>query len=374
MRALFVANPMVGHVLPLVPLATAFRDAGHEVVFASAAEGADAAGRAGLEVRDVAPGLKVTRVMLGAMLRRPRMMRRELAGEGGTDGVGHLFAALNERLAGGTVALADSWQPDLVLHEGLAPVGALAAARRRVPSVLVDGLLFDGWELFASVTRHLDDLARRQGVGLVPEPADAVVTAPPSVVGDRRGRPMRFVPAGRGEVPERLTRAGGRPVVLVSRSTVADPRPDHMMRRVVEAATGADVEVVLVRPDRGAARRQLPANVTTTDWLPFADVLPHVAGIVHHGGAGTLMAALAAGVPQVVVPGAGDRTVHAQLVAARGAALAVPAREITAETLERLVTDPRLATASREVAAEIAAMPAPDELVEPLLDGVRSAP
>jgi UDP:flavonoid glycosyltransferase YjiC (YdhE family) len=53
MRALFVANPMVGHVLPLVPLATAFREAGHEVVLASAAEGANAAGKAGLEVRDV---------------------------------------------------------------------------------------------------------------------------------------------------------------------------------------------------------------------------------------------------------------------------------------------------------------------------------
>jgi UDP:flavonoid glycosyltransferase YjiC (YdhE family) len=86
------------------------------------------------------------------------------------------------------------------------------------------------------------------------------------------------------------------------------------------------------------------------------------------------MAALAAGVPQVVVPGAGDRTVHARLVAARGAGLAVPAREITAETLARLVTDPSLADAARQVAAEIAAMPAPEDLVEPLLDGVRSAP
>jgi hypothetical protein len=95
--ALFVANPMVGHVLPLLPLATAFRDA----------SGRDAAA--------------------------PRMMRRELACQGGTDGVGQLFAPLNERLAEGTVALADSWGPDLVLHEGLAPVGSLAAVHRGVP-------------------------------------------------------------------------------------------------------------------------------------------------------------------------------------------------------------------------------------------------
>lgn len=170
-------------------------------------------------------------------------------------------------------------------------------------------------------------------------------------------------------MPERLTLAGRRPVILVSRSTVADPRPNRTMSRVVGAATGADldVDVVLVRPDRSVTRRRLPPNVTTTDWPPFADVLPHVAGIVHHGGAGTLMGALAAGVAQVVVPGAGDRTVHARLVAARGAGLAVPPHEIEAETLVRLVSDPALRQASRAVAAEIAAMPTPADLVQPLL-------
>ena len=218
------------------------------------------------------------------------------------------------------------------------------------------------------MTSHLDGLAHRHGVDALPEPADAVVAIPPSLVGERPGRPMRYVLAtGHGDVPDWLTRPSPRPVVLVSRSTLADPRPDRMMARVVEAAAGSNVDVVLVRPDRLVARRPLPPNVRTTGWLPFADVLPHVAGIVHHGGAGTVMGALAAGVPQVVVPGAGDRTVHARRVAARGAGLAVPAREITAETLDRLVSDPELAASAREVAAEIAAMPAPAELVEPLV-------
>jgi UDP:flavonoid glycosyltransferase YjiC (YdhE family) len=65
--------------------------------------------------------------------------------------------------------------------------------------------------------------------------------------------------------------------------------------------------------------------------------------------------------------------VHARLIAERGAGLAVPASEVTGETLERLVTDPGLKAAAEEVAAEIAAMPTPGELVQPLLDGVRSA-
>jgi len=92
-------------------------------------------------------------------------------------------------------------------------------------------------------------------------------------------------------------------------------------------------------------------------------VMPTCAGIVHHGGAGTVFGALSAGVPQLVVPGAGDRRHNAQLVAARGVGIAVPAAKITAAELTRLVTDGALASAAAEVAREMTAMPAPETLV-----------
>jgi UDP:flavonoid glycosyltransferase YjiC (YdhE family) len=347
-------------------LARTFRDAGHDVLFATAQDGVGAAVKAGLPARDVAPGVNVMRLFFRALLPHPGVMRREMAGTGSLDAVELTFPRLAERMADGAAALADEWRPDLVLHEGLAALGALVAARRGVPSVLVDALIFDGGDLFRAVARHLDGVARRYGLGAVPEPADTVVAIPPSLAGARPGRPMRYVPATGGDGAAALPTSGARPVVLVSRSTVSDPRPDPMMSRVAAAAEHAAVDVVLVRPDRAVARRALPPNVTTTDWVPFADVLPRVAGIVHHGGAGSVMTALAAGVPQVVVPGAGDRAVHARLVADRGAGLAVPAKEITGAVLERLVEDDGLKKASSQVAAEIAAMPPPAELVEPL--------
>jgi UDP:flavonoid glycosyltransferase YjiC (YdhE family) len=139
------------------------------------------------------------------------------------------------------------------------------------------------------------------------------------------------------------------------------------MPRVVAVAADADVDVVLARPEPRLLRRPLPPNVRATGWLPFADVLPRVAGIVHHGGAGTLLTALAAGVPQLLTPGPGDRTVNARLLEQRGAGLSRPVRRITAADLERLASDPSLAAAAREVAGEIAAMPHPRELVEPLV-------
>lgn len=374
MRILVVASPLVGHVLPLVPLATALREAGSEVLLATAADGVGAARSAGLEVRDIAPSFQLRPVFTRTALRHPRLAAREMRGRAGTDMVGHLFAAVFEQTADGMLALADEWSPDLVVHEPLAATGALVAARRRVPSVTVDASLYDPRELLAATLAHVGPALRRHGVDDVPPPAELLRTAPASVLGASWGRPMRYVPvAGERDAPADLTRRGDRPRIVVTRSTVEAPLPDRLMSSVVSAAASAAVDVVLVRPDRRVTGRSLPANVRTVDWLPFPAVFPVADGVVHHGGAGTLLTALAAGLPQLVVPGPGDRTVHAEMVAGRGAGLAVRATSITAEVLERLVGDPALRAAAGEVAAEMAAMPAPSELV-PLLTALARSP
>ena len=364
-RVLVVASPLTGHVLPLVPLALAMRDAGAEVVVATAGDGI-AACPPELSPADVAPGLRLGPLFGSLMLRHPLLARRELAGRGGTAAVGLLFGRLGARTARGVVSLAARLRPDLVVYEPLAPAGAEAAARLGVPAVLVEGNLFDAGVLRAAA---LGVHRRARRLGAVPDPVELVTTAPPSLVGDRAGRPMRFVPwTPERSFDERFTRPGPRPRVLVSRSTVASPGRDRLMSDVAAAAAGTDLDVVLVRPDREVARRPLPDGVSTAGWLPFPRVLPAAAGVVHHGGAGTLLTALASGVPQLVVRGAGDRRTNADLLAARGAGLATDPGEVTAAHLERLAGDPALAAAAREVAAEMAAMPAPAEVAPALLE------
>ena len=64
----------------------------------------------------------------------------------------------------------------------------------------------------------------------------------------------------------------------------------------------------------------IPANARVERWWPQADVMPAASAMIGHGGFGTTMMALAAGVPQVVVPlFAADQHVHAAQVAAVGA-------------------------------------------------------
>lgn len=367
MRALLVASPMVGHVLPLVPLARALRGAGHDVVLATGGDGVAAASAAGLEARNVAPGIRLGAVFGPLLLTHPRLVLREIAGQAGTDAVGLMFARMTGRMAEGTLTLAEQWRPDLVVHEPLAAAGALAAARHDVPAVTVDASLYDATDLLTAVTGALRRTLVAHGIERLPPPAEMLVTTPPSMRDTRRGRSMRYVPvAGDGDAPEDLTRRGERPRVVVSRSTVDSPLRDRLMERVVGAAARAAVEVVLVRPGGRVGRRGLPPNVRTTGWLPFPPVFAAADAVVHHGGAGTALTALAAGVPQLVVPGPGDRTVNAGLVAARGAGLAVTADDITTEHLERLVSDPALVRAAGEVAAEMRRMPAPSDVVDHL--------
>ena len=103
-------------------------------------------------------------------------------------------------------------------------------------------------------------------------------------------------------------------------------------------------------------------------------MLPHATAVVRHGGAGSVLAACTARVPQLATPGPGDRANNADLVARAGAGLAVPTRRIDAGALTRLVTDEGLARDARKVAAEIAAVPTPDALVPGLTALVRPRP
>ena len=354
MRILFVSAPLLGHLNPMVPFIQATQDAGHEVRVAT---GGDALNGLpdGIASTDVAPGFDFGRIARKVMLRHPLIARAEMNGTGGTRGVSLLFGAANDEIAERTVAAARSFRPDLIVHEPLAVAGAAAAADRGVPSVVHGNSLFDDAELTRVTSAALNSETAT--------PALVLTLAPRSVVGERDGILMRPLPySGSGELPDWLREsASDRPRILVSRSTVAGPSGGDHMRAVVDAAEGVDAEIVLVRPSDKI--KALPKNVRTVGRIPLADAIPHATAIVHHGGASTILDALGAGVPQLVVPGPGDRRRNAELIAARGAGLAVPAKKITAADLIALVGDTKLRDAAGQVSAEIAGMPAPADRV-----------
>jgi UDP:flavonoid glycosyltransferase YjiC (YdhE family) len=360
MRVLVVSAPLIGHVYPLVPLARAVQAAGHDVLVATGGNAMRVA-ESGLPVEDIAPQFSIGPVAARVMLRHPVIARAEMAGTAGTRGVALLFGAVNDRIVDAVVALAERWRPDLVMYEPLAVAGAVTAARLGVPAVLHENSLFDGPTLIGVTDAKL---ARRHGVGTLPAATATVSIAPPSVLPGRTGWPMRPVPyGGEGRLSDSLRdRPSVRPRIAVTRSTVAGPGSNRLMSAVVAVARAVEAEFVLIRPDKRVDAAPLPANVGTAGWVPIPDLLTTCAGIVHHGGAGTSLAALHAGVPQLVVNGPGDRRHNAGVIAARGAGLALDERDITAAALTRLVTDAGLAANAAEVRAEIAAMPPPEDV------------
>jgi sterol 3beta-glucosyltransferase len=101
--------------------------------------------------------------------------------------------------------------------------------------------------------------------------------------------------------------------------------------------------------------RVFPVGPVPHDWL-----FPRVAAAVHHGGAGTVAAALRAGVPSVLVPFMADQPFWARRVFARGAAPApIPRQRLTAERLaaavRSAVTDPETRRRAAELGAKVRA-------------------
>ncbi|SDS91338.1 glycosyltransferase [Actinoplanes derwentensis] len=358
MRIMFVSVPLQGHLLPLIPFAAACRDAGHDVILASGGFPPDVLG---LRSEDIGAGFDLPRSALRTTVGNPRLALAELRGAAGHSMVGEIFGRANLALVEPLTALAERERPDVIVFEPLSEAGAIVAGRLSIPSVLQENTLWPADELFRSVT------ASSSFAGLtVPAPSLTISVIPPSL---RAGAivgavTMRPVPSsGGGPIPGWLRTPGDRPRVLVSRSTLQGPAPGDPTAAVIAAATSVDAEFVLVR---AKIKRRLPANVRPVGRVPIAEALPFAAGFIHHAGAGSILGGLAAGVPQLVAPGPGDRTHNAGMLAGSGAGLSVAAKSITAADLTRLLTDPALRAAARDVAAEIASMPSPAEVVPAL--------
>jgi MGT family glycosyltransferase len=100
----------------------------------------------------------------------------------------------------------------------------------------------------------------------------------------------------------------------------------------------------------------VPANVHVEPWVPQGAVMAHASAMVGHGGSGSTLAAMAAGMPLAVVPLFADQPENAQRVADLGAGLRLDGLAGLGEAVAALLEDPSYREGARAVAAEIAAL------------------
>ena len=117
------------------------------------------------------------------------------------------------------------------------------------------------------------------------------------------------------------------PLVYVSFGSEA-PASHHfpgLYRRAAEALGELPVRALVTIGDRRdpAELGPLPSSVRVERWVPQAAVMPHASAVVAHGGSGSTLTALAAGVPLALVPLFVDGPANARRVAELGAGIAL---------------------------------------------------
>ena len=136
---------------------------------------------------------------------------------------------------------------------------------------------------------------------------------------------------------------GDDPLVLVALSSTFQ---DHAacLQRIVDGLARLPVRgLVTTGPALDPGAITAPPNVTVVRAAPHSKVLATAAAVVTHGGHGTVVRALAAGVPMVILPHGRDQADNAVRVTARGAGIklsrgAKPRR--IAKAVQRLLADP----------------------------------
>lgn len=110
------------------------------------------------------------------------------------------------------------------------------------------------------------------------------------------------------------------PVLLATLGSFLGATQESTWAAIVAAARSADLRLAvvgLVDPELGAALDDDPRMVRV-GFVPFAEHLPAVDCVLHHGGLGTTFAAVRAGCPMLILPQAFDQASNGALVEAAG--------------------------------------------------------
>jgi MGT family glycosyltransferase len=148
--------------------------------------------------------------------------------------------------------------------------------------------------------------------------------------------------------------------------------PD-LYRSAIDALAALPVRVLVTIGDgrEPAEVGPVPASVRVEPWVAQAAVMAEAAAMVGHGGSGSTLGALAAGVPLALVPLFVDGPANARRVAEVGAGLALESGHAgtlgLAAAVEALLGDGRYRSAAGRVAAEMRALPPIEQAVEEMV-------
>jgi UDP:flavonoid glycosyltransferase YjiC (YdhE family) len=280
------------------------------------------------------------------------------------------------------------WRPDLVLRDPCEYASAVVVPPLGIPAAQVAISLAEGEA--ASIDAAAPALeGHRPGTTGEVRASPYLTRFPASLDPSPFADTVRYHPPPPAPGPPLPDWWGGSdaPLVYLTFGTVLG----HMSiaagayRTALRAVAGLDARVLLTvgRAVDPAGLGPVPDNVHVEAWVDQADVLASADLVACHGGSGTVLGALTAGVPLVVVPLFADQFENARRVAATGAGQVViaapkagrpgrnPIDEGDAPQLASAIATVLATTGHRDqaerLAAEVAAAPPADEVLDRLV-------
>jgi UDP:flavonoid glycosyltransferase YjiC (YdhE family) len=372
MRILFTFIGGSGHFRPLIPVARAAQAAGHTVAIAGAGGRGPEIAAAGF----TAFATSEPRTRMRAADRRtveipdPEADVRQLA-----DGFARRGA---RRHAAAILELARAWKPDVLVRDEVDFGTAIAAESLAIPCATVLVLAAGGFLRKEVVAEPLHEL--RSAYGLQPDPELAMLERhlvlspfPPSFRNPRfplSAHTFSFRTADASPVDT----ASRTPTVYFTLGTVNNTT--DLFSRVLAGLRELPVNVVVTvgeRVDPGELG-PLPGHVRVEQFIPQELLLPQCDLVVSHGGSGTVMGALAHGLPSVLFPLGADQPYNAQRCVDLGTGKVLDPVTVTSEevrtSVSAVLADRAFRRAAERVRTEINALPGPEQTV-PLLEGLR---
>jgi len=368
MRVAFTHLPATGHVNPTLALTRELVDRGAEVTAFAAGPVVAGLERAGARCVDYGPQVD-------------EMLERRIAV--GLVRVAAVLAEATELVLPSLVERLAALDPDVVVHDSMAPWGRIAAARLGRPAVcstatlavhrrhaaeprdlaLAVADLAREWREGMRIGARSRRIAARWGVGLGP---------PPDLFSNRRGASSTLVYTSR-EFQPRPERVGARalfvgpllrpeapldqpladrladgPLVYVSLGTLFNDRPDFLRACLAGLASHPGPVVVATGTalDR-AALGPAPANTVLLAHSPQLALLSRARAFVTHAGMNSAMEALWHGVPMLCAPQAAEQPLIARRIVRLGAGERLRAFEpdAIAAALRRVLAGPYRARA-----------------------------
>jgi UDP:flavonoid glycosyltransferase YjiC (YdhE family) len=375
MRILFACLGAYGHLYPLMPLARACADAGHEAVMAT---GEPFLGRLPLPTVPAYPPEHT----LGSVFAEARRRHPDLHG---VDASMAMFADVTaETVAATLIPQLESMAPDLVVYEAMNTGAGVAADVVGIPAaayaIALARMIYARLHA-ATVAYHREIWVER---GLTPPDgtpllASALIDPTPESLQSYGATtsptiPIRSVPYNEtaATIPPWLTWAPTRPRVYLTLGTVSYGAVE-VLARAVEAIGRLDVELLVTVGPEGdpAALGPVPEHVHVERFVAQSNVLPQVDLIVHHGGTGTVLCAIESGLPQLLLPQGADQFFNADTLTAAGAARSLVGEAqqpaAIAEAVEAMLGDCPERQVAQRLRQETAALPSPADALPQVL-------